>query len=193
MIYFTSDWHFGHERMIKGFRSKDFSSVEEHDKIIEDNIFSTLKRGDTLYFLGDAFWTWNNEQKKKFFDRIRGHSIQFFWVRGNHDKPFSHKAILWTGDLKEIKYNKKRIIMCHYPMLCWNSSHHGSLNFHGHIHNGDKTYYRIAETQYYTGKHINVNLEFYDYRPVSIETLLEKAELLPENWDYIPKEEHSVS
>lgn len=193
MIYFSSDWHFGHEKMIKGFRSKKFSSIEEHDQVIEENIFSTLKRGDILYFLGDAFWKWDNERKQKFFNRIRHSGINFFWIKGNHDTLFRHKGILWTGDIKEIKYNKQKLVLCHYPMLCWNASHHNSIQLHGHIHLGDKTYYKIEETQYYTGKHLNVNLEFYNYKPVSIEEVLEKVKTLPDNWDYISREESDVS
>lgn len=188
MNYITSDWHFGHETLMRGYRSTIFPSVEEHDRVIENNIFSTLKKGDSLYFLGDAFWKWDNDRKKAFFDRLRGNSIQFYWIKGNHDKPFKHKAIIWTGDLKELRYNHTSFILCHYPMLIWNKSHYNSIQIHGHVHIGDKTYYKIAETPYYTGKHINVNVEFHDFKPVSIEKLYQIAEGLEDNWDLIKKE-----
>jgi calcineurin-like phosphoesterase family protein len=38
MIYFTSDLHFAHERIIKDFSQRDFKTIEEHDQHIYEAI-----------------------------------------------------------------------------------------------------------------------------------------------------------
>jgi calcineurin-like phosphoesterase family protein len=53
MDWFSSDWHLGHENIIR-ICDRPFSSVEEMDKTIMGNMLSVMKRKDTLYFLGDC-------------------------------------------------------------------------------------------------------------------------------------------
>lgn len=50
-VYFTSDWHLGHKAILK-YRS-EFSSVEEHNNLFVENFNKTVKKRDTVYFLGD--------------------------------------------------------------------------------------------------------------------------------------------
>jgi calcineurin-like phosphoesterase family protein len=52
MWYFSSDWHLGHENVIR-FSKRPFSSVEQMDSAIIKNMTSPLKRGDEFFFLGD--------------------------------------------------------------------------------------------------------------------------------------------
>jgi calcineurin-like phosphoesterase family protein len=59
MIYFSSDFHFGHQNIAgpkvsnwtKGFR--DFDSVHEMNKTLTQTINKYVKPDDILYFLGD--------------------------------------------------------------------------------------------------------------------------------------------
>ena len=50
-VYFAGDLHLSHKN-ICNFR-KGYSSVEEHDAIIMDNILSTVNKRDKLYLMGD--------------------------------------------------------------------------------------------------------------------------------------------
>ena len=85
MIYFTSDWHFFHDRILEFHpkRKELFGADMEKttDKMIElwNN---TVSKKDTVYILGDlAFGT--VEQKRKLFNRLNGNKVL---IMGNHDK-----------------------------------------------------------------------------------------------------------
>ena len=54
MIYFTSDMHFGDERLTLFSRELVASSVDEMDNIIIQNWNDKIKNDDTVYVLGDC-------------------------------------------------------------------------------------------------------------------------------------------
>lgn len=63
-------------------------------------------------------------------------------VNGNHDENLLKSNIValfdTTSDILRItgKRNKRAIdvTVCHYPMISWQNSYHGSLMLHGHTH-----------------------------------------------------------
>lgn len=52
MLFFTSDLHFGHEKIIKACR-RPFSSVEEMNGKLVENWNATVGAQDEVYILGD--------------------------------------------------------------------------------------------------------------------------------------------
>ena len=52
MIYFTSDLHLNHDKEFI-YKERGFSSVEEMNTAIINNINETLTEGDELFILGD--------------------------------------------------------------------------------------------------------------------------------------------
>ena len=194
--FFTSDWHLGHFSLQRGIRGTVFSSLEEHDATIINNIFETVKPGDNLYFLGDAFWKWDSKRVEEFMTNLKKHRINLHWILGNHDKLSWTKfgCVKWVGQIKDITIEGQPITLCHYPMIVWNRSHHGAWQLYGHIHMGDSTYIKMREMsgtfEYIRGKQVNVNVEFGEgFRPRSFEEIREHMSLLPDNWDTIYKEE----
>ncbi|MEY2701981.1 MAG: phage Bobb, partial [Bacteroidota bacterium] len=62
MIFFTSDTHFFHEKMIDYEKtSRSFSSVEEMDEILISNWNSKITDNDIVYHLGD--FSFGNEKE----------------------------------------------------------------------------------------------------------------------------------
>ena len=58
--YFTSDNHFGHERVIQ-FDKRPFVSVEEMDAEMIRRWNAKVGKGDLVYVLGDMIWKTRND------------------------------------------------------------------------------------------------------------------------------------
>lgn len=92
--YYTSDLHFGHEGMLTmcaGSRGM-FSSVEEMDQKMIENINARVGKDDILYINGDFAISKNENYIKRCFHALNGRKVL---VIGNHD-------IDDKGDLKPV-------------------------------------------------------------------------------------------
>ena len=128
-VFFTSDTHFGHSRMLD-FRP--FASTEEMDEALIANWNERVGRGDRVYHLGDFSWS-NRERTAEVIGRLNG---QIHLVRGNHDKALDRLASMFTSfsEYKTIKVGDQRIVLFHYAMRVWDMSHYGSWHLYGHSH-----------------------------------------------------------
>jgi calcineurin-like phosphoesterase family protein len=135
--FVISDTHFLHQNIIK-LANRPFETVEEMNEAMISNWNSVVTPSDTVYHLGDfAYGSWKlenaQEKVKEIFGRLNGRK---YLIKGNHD----HSETLSLGwqniyDVKTIKYDNKKIVLCHYPMIEWDGCFHGSYHFHGHSHN----------------------------------------------------------
>ena len=166
MIYFTADLHLGHRNIIK-HADRPFDSVEEMNETLINNINSFVTNNDTLYLLGDIAFIIEKEEANELIKRINGKKI---FIKGNHDRHYDESLFEEICDYKEIKYNKTKFILMHYPLRSWNHMRSGSIQLHGHIH---------APRQYNLnnrGKGIyqyDVGVDANDYCPVSIDQIIE--------------------
>lgn len=89
-LWFTSDLHFGHRRMVPGPDSfeqlRPYADVEEMDKAIIDTWNSTVSDDDVVVFLGDFIMNCPKaDLLSRFYglmDKLKG---RIFMVVGNHD------------------------------------------------------------------------------------------------------------
>lgn len=139
MIFFTSDSHFFHAKIIK-FCERPFSSVEEMNEGLIARHNAVVRPGDTVYNLGDVCWGTKDETWTELFGRLNG---VFRLIRGNHDYPllekkgrkmFTHPKIASVRDYDELKLNGHKVIISHFPFARWNRMHYGSIHLHGHEH-----------------------------------------------------------
>ena len=63
-IWFTADFHLGHENIIK-YCDRPFKNAAEMDKKIIANFNKVVAADDTVYILGDL--AWDNRVGKYFF------------------------------------------------------------------------------------------------------------------------------
>jgi len=175
-IWFTSDQHFGHEKII-GFTDRPFSSADEMDEVMIDNWNDLVGKQDEVYFLGDLCFGLHRQNVTALVKRLNGHK-HAIW--GNHDHKQTRKSEGWTSKqyYKQLNVDKQSIVLCHYPFETWNKAHHGAWHLHGHCHGN--------LVSAHTGPRIDIGVDSWDFKPVHIDTV--RAHL--KNVFYVPVDHH---
>lgn len=156
MIYFTSDWHLGHNGIVRILKENNqihlrgnCQNQEEHDRWLISQHNSVVKKDDTVYVLGDACFNLEGLKKVSKFNGKK------YLLRGNHDQ-LSDEALrrYFKGIIGFRKH--KGFWLSHAPV------HPGSLrglvNIHGHVHG-----FTLEDPNY-----INVSVENTDGIPISL-------------------------
>lgn len=132
--FFTADCHFGHEKLFNALHiSKEIRTIEEYDTMLIDNINKTVGQRDYLAILGD--FTLGKPQKYR--QRIKCKNIDF--IIGNHDrKEDTRRTFGQYHDIRVLRGSPK-IVLCHYPIAFWPSSHRGAVHLYGHVHDKMET------------------------------------------------------
>ena len=139
MDYFIADTHFFHENVIR-FDKRPFTSVEEMNTKMRNWWNSTVRTNDRVYILGDFLWLDPREQEKEYINFTKSLNGNKVLIEGNHDnvKRFSpeiNNCFESIFQRKEIKLNKKKIIMDHFPMMSYHQDIQDNVwHFHGHTH-----------------------------------------------------------
>ena len=176
MIYFTADTHFNHPLMA---RLRKFTSVGAMNVFIIKIWNKTIKSKDIVYHLGD-FCFGGHDIVKKFRYQLNG---QIHLIIGNHD--FSNRIQnidgLFTSlsDIKIIKYNHQKIVLCHYAMRVWPSSHYNTWQLYAHSHS------KLPPI----GKQWDVGLDNNNFKILSIDNIIDIMEKRPDNLNLIRKKE----
>lgn len=75
------------------------------------------------------------------------------------------------------KDGDKEIVLCHYPLACWNKEQHGSWHIYGHIHNlGETQDEELRAVFFYMlnkERALNAGCMINYYAPVSMTELIE--------------------
>jgi calcineurin-like phosphoesterase family protein len=167
MIWFTSDLHFGHGRIIE-YCGRPFSGVDEMNDALITNWNETVKDNDTVYILGDFSWSRHDE----FGRLLKGKK---YLVPGNHDGCGPAKRLTYLTILPVIykmSYMGNSFILCHYPMLSWPGSCHDSIHLFGHVHNRskmDSDVFNYAKTR----RMMNVGVDVHGFKPISVEYVMD--------------------
>jgi len=170
--FVTADHHFGHGNIIK-YSKRPFRDAQDMDGQLIQRWNEKVPRGSIVYHLGDFSFA-EDKRMRELVHRLNG-SIRL--VRGNHDKRIrgaTVKLFEWVKDYYEAAGpGKRKIVMCHYPMVTWNKSHAGSWMFHGHCH-GNLT--MPSTTRFDVGVDTHPNYEPYSLK--EIESIMSKREYL---------------
>jgi calcineurin-like phosphoesterase family protein len=160
-VLIISDTHFGH-RNICNYRP-EFSSMDEHDETIIENIVKTVKKRDTLWLLGDCFFTADTE---KYVKRIAATGAILNFIPGNHDTDTNERIDLFKSFVNQGYFNKVGSLfrvgkywLSHPPIH--QQELYGKKNIHGHVHR--KT---VSDENY-----INVSCENIRYVPVNLQNI----------------------
>ena len=143
-IFFTSDTHFGHSKIID-YCKRPFSSIEEHDKTLIQNWNNAVGQDDTVFHLGD-FAYGNSQFIANIIKQLNGNIIL---IKGNHDlrnmNPTLYNIFSDAVYQARILIDKQTVYLNHFPFLCFD---HGDINLYkdnysiqlsGHVDSGPLT------------------------------------------------------
>ena len=171
MTYFTGDQHLGHANIIKSC-GRPFLDVAEMDKTIIGNWNSRVTDNDDVFILGDVSYR-SGEDVGSMLKRLRGHK---HLILGNHDRTWMKNcdALKYFESIEQLGFvtlGTRCLFLCHYPMMEWDGSFHGSYLVYGHIHNatGQPFWPLIRDNPHMLNAGVDVN-NFY---PVTFEELVE--------------------
>ena len=171
MDYFTSDLHIGHDKDFI-YKSRGFSSIEEHDIGILKRWNSVITNEDNVYILGDLCLG-NEKEWNKIFYNLNGKEKTF--IVGNHDtnnkidKYVFDYNMIYAGLATLYKYSKKyNFYLSHYPTITTNfddTKKYPIINLFGHTH---------QKSKFFDGNPYmyNVALDAHNCTPVSIEQII---------------------
>jgi calcineurin-like phosphoesterase family protein len=198
MIFFISDLHLGHSNIFKyePTRQTTFGSHKNFIKEIIKRWNSVVKKNDIVYNLGDFIVGFNQMKRdlnlsisekdfaKSIMNTLNGRKIL---ILGNHDKKsIQFYKEIGFDDVKHfdyIEYNNKIIFLFHYP-LCYEYlkkepqlkeirneiNDKVDLIIHGHVHSN-------VWCQNCSIPHFNASVENIDFRPISLQEILEKLKI----------------
>ncbi len=192
MRYYISDLHFYHGSLNELMDKRGFESTEAMNEYMINKWNAKVRRGDEVVILGDFSWG-TAEQTNDILSRLNGKK---YLIIGNHDrfirdKNFDTKHFLWAEHYKEIKDNKRKVILSHYPVFCYNGQYRlnekgdpKTYMLYGHVHNTFDEYLIndfVSRTKSYTRLGIDGNYReipcnmincfcmYSDYTPLTLD------------------------
>ena len=192
-IWFTSDTHFFHSKVIE-YSNRPFKDVEEMNETMIKRWNAVVHNDHIVFHLGDFAWggseVWNNV-----LDRLNGH---IYLVLGNHDmKNLRQGYISKFEDVVFQMYiyiDGRAVYLNHYPFLCYGGSYRGEQavwQLFGHVHSqpehyniddiNDQEVKEILGKDFYRLRYLlptqyDVGVDNNNYRPVSWEEVKEKIQ-----------------
>lgn len=188
--YYIGDIHWKHSNIVKYDSengSRNFSSIEEHDDLIIENINKVVTPQDKLHFVGDVSWG-TPEETIELLKRINCKNI--FVYKGNHDRALKDGKVkkMFQGvyDIKQIEDNGRQVVICHFPMMMWPGQHRGTIHLYAHLHNTEeeRDYQGFLEElnnrikvrdgdRYKPLQAYNVGCMLWDYTPKTLDEIIE--------------------
>lgn len=187
-IYFTSDWHIGHQNVLK-FDERPFSNLEEMHEALIKNFNKYVPKHGITYFLGDMGLC-SGGLLREVITQLNGTKIL---VRGNHDGniySMYNAGFDVVIDKAQMTVGKNILTMTHCPLKGvfredttgmrgsdgtenWHGENRhenrfsiedfGQFHLHGHIHAGPANGKPVID-----GRQMDVGVMGNNYKPVSM-------------------------
>jgi calcineurin-like phosphoesterase family protein len=174
-IFFTSDYHIGHNNILR-LDNRPFKNINEMHETLIENWNSVVNDDSIVFYLGDYVYKGSNKLAKWFSSQLKG---KIHFIMGNHDKYNNivnlNRFEKIYGDntslggctiyVKDEHVGWQTIVMSHYAILSWNKAHRGSWHLHGHSHQG--LFNNTNMKWFYDKKVIDVGCNGWNYKPLS--------------------------
>lgn len=163
MIWLTSDTHFNHANIIK-YCSRPFADAETMNRELIARWNASVQPGDYVFHLGD-FALGKADEMLPIFEQLNGFK---HLIRGNHDSRKTME-LPWSGTYQHyfMPQQNQKIFLVHDPKVA-KASVAPCLVLHGHLH-GTAELHPFPKHPHV--KYIDVGVDCFDYKPVSIQQL----------------------
>lgn len=143
MRYFISDLHFYHQNLNEQMDCRGFADGKEMNEYMIRQWNRRVGPKDEVVILGDLS-VGKGKATNVIVEQLNGRLIL---LEGNHDrflgdKQFDRSRFEWIGPYLELRDHKRKLVLCHYPILCYNGQYRkmrdGSdrtFMLYGHVHN----------------------------------------------------------
>ena len=151
MRYYIADCHFFHGALNTVMDHRGFDSVEAMNDYMIRQWNRKVRSNDEVVILGDlSFGT--PRETEELLDRLNG---RLYLIIGNHDHYHDHaaystKRFVWMKHYEEMKDNRRKVVLSHYPIMCYNGQYYKNEKgedktymLYGHVH--DTTDQRLIE------------------------------------------------
>lgn len=174
---FTADLHLGHANVLR-FQQCPFADVTAMNVALVERWNECVQPEDDIWVLGDFAYR-SSLAAETWLRRLNG-SKHLVW--GNHDKPQTRQARGWASaqSYAEIIVEGRKAVMLHYGMRVWPGMRFGAVHLYGHSH-GNLPGWRLPPDAQgrAPGGCLDVGVDCWNFRPVSMEQILERIATLP--------------
>lgn len=142
MRYYIADLHFFHGKLNTKMDCRGFQSVEEMNGYMLQKWNVKVRKNDDVVILGDLSWG-KAEETNELLEKLNG---RLYLIQGNHDrfltnKDYNASRFMWIKPYEELQDNKRKVVLCHYPIMCYNGQYRVDENgnpksymLYGHVH-----------------------------------------------------------
>jgi calcineurin-like phosphoesterase family protein len=142
MRYYISDLHFYHENLNYQMDHRGFLNAAEMNAHMIHQWNSRIRDKDEVVVLGDLSLG-TGEETNGILRQLRG---RICLIEGNHDsyltdRQFDRSRLEWVKPYAELRDNKRKVILSHYPMICYNGQYRKdeegrprAYMLYGHVH-----------------------------------------------------------
>ena len=204
MRYYIADCHFFHENLNTQMDRRGFPDAAAMNDYMIRQWNRKVRDKDEVVILGD-FSLGTAEQTNQLLEELNGRK---YLILGNHDgvvkrRKFRAELFEWIRPYEELHDQKRKVILSHYPILCYNSQYRldrdgapSAYMLYGHVHDTfDQrliehcgAYIRSQSRTVRSGEErpvpfqlINCFCMYSDYTPLTLDEWIEKS-ALPHPW-----------
>jgi len=194
-IWFTSDTHFGHTKIIECC-NRPFATIEEMNDAFIANWNERVQPDDVIFHLGDFGWGRSDDWNYA-LQRLNGKK---HLIIGNHDeanlRPGYEEYFESITYQKRIEINGRTVYMNHFPFMTYGGVYRigdrGVWQLHGHVHSGErnKTGRDLPLLKNRSPYQYDVGVDNNNYAPISFAEIAKKIE--QQTNEYNGKDVHEI-
>lgn len=142
MRYYISDLHFYHGNLNTQMDNRGFADGDQMNAYMISQWNKKVGKNDEVVILGDLSLG-KGPATNAIVEQLNG---TLYLIEGNHDKfvrdkEFDASRFVWIKPYGEIYDNKRKVILSHYPIFCYNGQYRRDRKgnpktymLYGHVH-----------------------------------------------------------